>query len=270
MDAGADSICIDLEDAVPPGRKTVARIPAGRFLKELATLSPRSDEENQGPWVIVRVNDPGSTAGQRDARTLTDCPPPDAFMIPKVATAAGVWSARRLLGMRCPLIPIIETALGLDNAAQIGSSTPDVAALVFGGFDLSAELGADPGWEPLLFARSVVVHSAALSNVDAIDMPSLELGDMAVVRSEAVKARRLGFAGKTAVHPAQIPVIHEVFTPSPDDVRRARRIVEADRAAGGGPVAVKGKMVAGPLVEAARRMLERAGEHDGTRRKATE
>ncbi len=265
MDAGADAICIDLEDAVPPGRKTGARISTGRFLKELAASSPRSGDEERRPRVLVRVNDPGSTAGQRDVATLTDCPPPDAFMLPKVATEAGVWNARRFLGEDVPLIPIIETALGLDNAAHIGSSTPDVAALVFGGFDLAAELGSEPGWEPLLYARSRVVHAAALSGLDAIDMPCRELRDMAGVRAEAVKARRLGFAGKVAVHPAQIPVIHEVFSPSRDDVRRARRIVEADRASGGAAVAVKGRMVDRPVVEAARRLLERAGERVGRR-----
>lgn len=269
MGAGADAICIDLEDAVPPGRKTGARISTGRFLEKWSGSSSRAGDE-QRPRVIVRVNDPGSTAGQRDARTFTDCAPPDAFMIPKVTTDAGVWNARRFLGDDVPLIPIIETALGLDNASHIGTATPDVAALVFGGFDLAAELGAEPGWRPLLYARSRVVHAAALSGLDAIDMPSRELRDMEVVRAEAVRARRLGFAGKVAIHPGQIRVIHEAFTPSRDEVRRARRIVEADRAAGGGAVAVKGKMVDRPVVEAARRMLERAGEHDRSRRKATE
>lgn len=255
--AGADAICIDLEDAVPPGRKTGARISTGRFLKEWAEEHPGTGER---PRVIVRVNDPGSRAGQQDAAVLADRPPPDAFMIPKVTTEAGVWNARAFLGEDVPLIPIVETAPGLDSASLIATAAPAVAAIVFGGFDLSAELGSEPGWEPLLYARSRVVHAAALGRVDAIDMPSPDLRDMAAVRAEARKARRLGFAGKVAIHPAQIPAIHEVFTPSRDDVRRARRIVEADRAAGGSAVAVKGRMVDRPVVEAARRVLERAGE----------
>ena len=256
----ADAICIDLEDAVPPGRKTGARVSAGGFLKEWAEEPASRGGEAGRPRVIVRVNDPGSRAGQQDAATLADCPPPDAFMIPKVTTDAGVWNARAFLGDDVPLIPIVETALGLENASHIAAALPTVAALVFGGFDLSVELGAEPGWEPLLYARSRVVHAAALAGVDAIDMPSRELRDMATVRAEARKARRLGFAGKVAIHPAQIPAIHEVFTPSRDEVRRARRIVEADRAAGGAAVAVKGRMVDRPVVEAARRILERAGD----------
>ncbi len=251
MASGADAICIDLEDAVPPGRKAGARVSAAGFLKERAGGSPQ---------VIVRVNDPGSKAGQQDAAILADCPPPDAFMIPKVTTDAGVWNARAFLGDDVPLIPIVETAPGLENASLIAAAAPAVGAIVFGGFDLSVELGAEPGWEPLLYARSRVVHAAALGGVDAIDMPSRELRDMAAVRGEARKARRLGFAGKVAIHPAQVPALHEVFTPSRDEVRRARRIVEADRAAGGGAVAVKGRMVDRPVVEAARRVLERAGE----------
>ena len=258
--AGADAICIDLEDAVPRGRRAAARVSAGRFLKEWAQAPASHGGEAGRPRVIVRVNDPGSRAGQQDAATLADRPPPDAFMIPKVTTDAGVWNARAFLGDDVPLIPIVETALGLENASHIGKALPTVAALVFGGFDLSVELGAEPAWEPLLYARSRVVHAAALAHVDAIDMPSRELRDMAAVRAEARKARRLGFAGKVAIHPAQIPAIHEVFTPSRDEVRRARRIVEADRAAGGAAVAVKGRMVDRPVVEAARRMLERAGD----------
>ena len=226
------------------------------------------------PNIIVRVNDPESDEGRRDAAALAGGPPPDAFMIPKVTTGEGVRNARRLLGEDTPLIPIIETALGLENAARIGAASPagtasparaapTVAALIFGGFDLSVELGAEPGWESLLYARSRVVHAAALSGLGAIDMPSRDLDDVSELRAEAEKARRLGYAGKVAIHPAQIPVIHEVFTPSPEEVQQARRIIEADRAAGGGAVALDGRMVDRPVVEAARRVLMRARPASG-------
>ena len=269
--AGADAICIDLEDAVAPGRKAGARTSVARFLAEMPSSSrPRAgDASGSRLHIIVRVNDPDSDEGRRDAGALAGGLRPDAFMIPKVTTADGMHRAGCLLGEDVPLIPIIETALGLENAVQIGAASPargvsraraapTVGALIFGGFDLSAELGAEPGWEPLLYARSRVVHAAALSELDAIDMPSRDLRDLAGLRSEAVKARRLGFAGKVAIHPAQIPVIHEVFTPSPEEVKRARRILDADRAAGGGAVALEGRMVDRPVVEAARRVLDRA------------
>ena len=246
--AGADAVCIDLEDAVAPGRKTGALASVGRFLASRPSRGPVA--------VIVRVNDPDTGRGERDAGALRD-QPPDAVMIPKVTTPEGVRRASRMVGDDMPLLPIIETALGLENATRIGAASPAVAALVFGGFDLSAELGAEPDWESLLYARSRVVHAAAVSGLDAIDMPSRDLRRMAGLREEAEKARRLGYNGKVAIHPAQIPVIHEVFTPSREEIRRARRIVDADRAAGGGAVALDGRMVDRPVVEAARRVLAR-------------
>ena len=279
LSAGADAICIDLEDAVAPGAKVGARESVARFLARPETPDPAgaaptgaaptgagptgaAPVHGREPLVIVRVNDPGTGEGESDAASLAAGPLPDAFMIPKVTTAGGIRDARRLLGT-VPLIPIIETARGLENVADIGAASPSVAALIFGGFDLSVELGAEPEWEPLLYARSRVVHAAALCGIDAIDMPSRDLREMTGLRDEAAKARRLGFTGKVAIHPAQIPAIHEVFTPLAEEVEQARRIVEADRAAGGGAVALDGRMVDRPVVEAARRMLERAGERAG-------
>ena len=267
--SGADAICIDLEDAVAPARKAEARDAVTGFLAGRAAPQAAGDGSSHEPQLIVRVNDPESAKGRLDAAALARCPQPDAFMIPKVMMAESMRCAHRLLGEDVPLLPIIETALGLENVVQIGAASParavsraraapTVGALIFGGFDLSAELGAEPGWEPLLYARSRVVHAAALSELDAIDMPSRDLRDLAGLRSEAVKARRLGFGGKVAIHPAQIPVIHEVFTPSPEEVKRARKILDADRAAGGGAVALEGRMVDRPVVEAARRVLDRA------------
>ena len=255
MAAGADAVCIDLEDAVPPQRKTMAREAAARFLAEQPTGKPRGET---GPHLIIRINDPDTDLGRADAETLGGTRQPDAFMIPKVRTAAGLRRAARLLGDGAPLFALIETALGLENAVDIGQASPAVAGLVFGGFDLAIELRADPSWEPLLYARSRVVHAAALSGLDAIDMPSLGFREMSGLREEAGRVRCLGFAGKMAIHPAQLPVIHEVFTPSELEVERARRILDADREAGGGAVALEGRMVDRPVAEVARRVLARA------------
>lgn len=261
MVAGADAVCVDLEDAVGPAAKAGARDTVAAFLArwERPAVTGADPGRERRPPVIVRVNDPDSEEGRLDAEALAGVPGPDALMIPKVTGAAGVRSAQRLLGDDIPLFPIIETAAGLEHAAQIGAASPAVAALMFGGFDLSAELGAEPEWEPLLYARSRVVHAAALSGLDTIDMPSRDFRDVSRLRAEAEKALRLGMTGKVAIHPAQIPVIHDVFTPSPEEVEQARRIVEADRAAGGGAVALDGRMVDRPVVEAARRVLAQAG-----------
>lgn len=254
--AGADAVCIDLEDAVPPQRKVMAREAVTRFLAEHSARMSRNDIH--APHLIIRINDPDTELGRTDAGVLARIPQPDAFMIPKVRTAAGVRRAARLLSDGAPLFALIETALGLENAAEIGQASPAVAGLVFGGFDLALELRADPGWEPLLYARSRVVHAAALSGLDAIDMPSVDFGEMGGLREEAGRVRLLGFAGKMAIHPAQLPVIHEVFTPSELEVERAQRILDADREAGGGAVALEGRMVDRPVAAVARRVLARA------------
>ena len=254
--AGADAVCIDLEDAVPPPRKLVAREAAVRFLAERRAEGPRNTAGP--PHLIIRINDPETDLGRADAEALGGTRQPDAFMIPKVRTAAGLRRAARLLSDGAPLFALIETALGLENAVAIGQASPAVAGLVFGGFDLAIELRADPSWEPLLYARSRVVHAAALSGLDAIDMPSVDFGEMSGLREEAGRIRLLGFAGKMAIHPAQLPVIHEVFTPSELEVERAHRILDADREAGGGAVALEGRMVDRPVAEVARRVLARA------------
>ncbi|MCY4572340.1 MAG: CoA ester lyase [Gemmatimonadetes bacterium] len=268
--AGADAVCIDLEDSVAPGGKDRARRAVARFLTERsrgpgeggATESSPLPADSYGNrtsspvLLVVRVNDKTSSEGACDAATLASCPSPDAFMIPKVRTGLDVQDAARALPAAA-LLPLIETARGLENAQGV-AACDSVTALIFGGFDLAIELGAEPRWEALLYARSRVVHAAALGGLDAIDMPSRNFGEMSGLREEAIGARRLGFTGKVAIHPAQIPVIHEVFTPSADEVRRAREIVEADRAAGGSAVALAGRMVDRPVVEAARRVLQRA------------
>ena len=254
--AGADAVCIDLEDAVPPQRKVVAREAATRFLAERSAGAQRKDAGS--PHLIIRINDPDTDLGRADAEALGGTRQPDAFMLPKVRTAAGLRRAARLLGDGAPLFALIETALGLENAVDIGQASPAIAGLVFGGFDLAIELRADPSWEPLLYARSRVVHAAALSGLDAIDMPSLGFRELSELREEAGRARFLGFAGKMAIHPAQLPAIHEVFTPSELEVERAHRILDADREAGGGAVALEGRMVDRPVAEVARRVLARA------------
>ena len=269
--AGADAVCLDLEDAVAPSRKDEARKAVARFLAARSRdPGPGDATESSSPKptdgyragtrssisLIVRTNDLTSSEGERDAAALAGCPSPVVFMVPKVKTAADVQVAARKLPA-AGLLPLVETARGLENAGGI-AGCDRVAGLVFGGFDLSVELGAEPVWEALLYARSRVVHAAALSRLDAIDMPSRDFREMAGLREEATRAHRLGFTGKVAIHPAQIPVIHEIFTPSPGEVRRAGEILAADRAAGGSAVALDGRMVDRPVVEAARRVIQRA------------
>ena len=252
--AGADAVCIDLEDAVPSARKAQARGEVVEFLGRWG-----GGDSHRRTRLIVRINDLGSEVGWGDLHAIADGPRPDGVMVPMVRATVEVGVVAERTEEEVAVLPLIETARGLEHAVEIGA-VEAVAGLVFGGFDLALELGAEPEWEPLLYARSRVVHAAAVSGLPAYDMPSRDYRDMRELREEAGRGRALGFAGKTAIHPAQIRVIHEVFTPSREEVERARAIVEADRGADGGAVGMGGRMVDRPVVEAARRVLERAGE----------
>jgi len=154
----------------------------------------------------------------------------------------------------------VETARGLHRVESLALAGLPLAGLVFGGMDLAAELGTRFEWEPLLFARSRIVHAAALAGVGAIDVPWAPLDDPEGLTSETTRAARMGFQGKLAIHPAQVPVIHAALAPAPAEIESARRILRAAAASAEGVQVVDGRMVDRPLVLGAERVLARAGE----------
>jgi (S)-citramalyl-CoA lyase len=258
--AGADAVCLDLEDGVAPEGKDAARTEVARFLAGW----PGTES---GPEMVVRINDPRGDHGRRDLEALTSSRLPRAVMVPKVdgpQTLVDVAAtlARGAPGGRSPaLLPLIETARGLERVEVIATAELPLGDLVFGGMDLAAELGASFDWEPLLYARSRLVHAAALAGVGAIDVPWAPLNEPQGLFEETRRAARLGFTGKLAIHPKQVPVIHEALVPSAEELERARRIVAAWASANsGGVVVVDGRMVDRPLVLGAERVLARAGE----------
>lgn len=257
---GADGVCVDLEDAVGPDRKDEARERTVELLGERGAGAPPG---SSSPAFLVRINAPGSRAGAGDLDALAGLDrPPDAILIPKVVDPAEVAGVAEALGAgagRFRLVPLVETARGLAAVEEIAVAAPTVTGLLLGGHDLALELGARPRWEPLLYARSRVVHSAALAGIDALDMPLLDVSDPDRLRTEARAARSLGFTGKAAIHPDQVGPIQDVFTPDADEVREARRVVEAYRTSEGDAVLLDGKVVDRPVLEAARRVLARAG-----------
>ena len=250
MNSGADAICIDLEDAVAPSRKDEARSALAEFMGQ---------DRGAGPDIIVRLNDPDSEQWRPDVNAVAGNRP-DAVIIPKVKNEDSIKWIADVFGDSARLLPLIETAQGLDNVTWIAAAHASVVGLVFGGFDLALELGAEPGWDSLLYARSRVVHAAALNRITALDMPSRDIENLEALRKEAEWARRMGFGGKTAIHPDQVPVIRDVFTPSEKEVEWARRVVEATKSSEEGAVMVDGKMVDKPIAEAAKRILSRAGQ----------
>jgi citrate lyase beta subunit len=160
-----------------------------------------------------------------------------------------------------PLIALIETAAALFAAPAIARGHPQLQALMLGGADLSAELGCDFAWEPLLFARGQLVAAAAVTapaQLGCIDVPFLNVADADACRAEAARVAALGFTAKALIHPSQAAPVHAGFAPTPAALAHAQRVVEATTS-GGGALLVDGKMVDRPVLIAAQRTLRRAG-----------
>ena len=249
---GTDAVIVDLEDAVAPDDKAAARA---------AALAWLGGTDRAGVARCLRSNALRTAAGLRDILALVDGGvTPDFLVIPKTETADEMALLDTLLIGSCSrtqFLPLVETARGVVHAEEIAAH-PRVAGLVLGGADLAADLGAAMDWEPLLYARSRLVHAAATAGIAVIDVPRLDLGDEAGLREETQRVRRLGFTGKLAIHPGQVATINDAYTPDDADVARARRIVAAVEAARGGVAVVDGRMVDAPVVRAAERVLARA------------
>jgi len=249
--SGADIVCVELEDGIAPKDKEAARF-AGLALFE----QPQADD---GTERIVRINCLRSAFGIADVHAvLRSASPPPALMLPKVTSPEEVRSLDELLdeaGHATRLHVIIETNAGLEAAFEIALASSRIDALFFGGVDMAAELRCKNAWQPLLYARSRVVHAAANAGIDAIDVPYLDLQDMAGMRTEAQLARDLGFSGKGSIHPSQIAILNEVFTPDADAIRHARRVLEAFERADTGLVVIDGKLIEKPVLREMRRQI---------------
>ena len=249
--SGTDIVCVELEDGIAPKDKAAARKSA------LALFEQPQDDD--GVERIVRINCLREAFGLADVQAVlaTDTPPP-ALMLPKVRTPEEVAWLDDLLterGHDTRLHVIIETNRGLQAAFEIAHSSPRIDALFFGGVDMAAELRCENAWEPLLYARSRVVHAAASAGVDVIDVPYLDLEDPEGMADEARKAKALGFSGKGSVHPKQIPALNEVFTPTTDEIARARRITKTFEEADTGLVVIDGKLIEKPVLRDMYRIL---------------
>ncbi|MFL2740111.1 MAG: HpcH/HpaI aldolase/citrate lyase family protein [Paracoccaceae bacterium] len=242
--SGVDMVCVELEDGIAPKDKAEAR------KKALALFDkPHSDD---GVERIVRINSMREKFGIEDVNAIlsTQTPPP-ALMMPKVRSPDEVIILDQLLseaGHDTRLHVIIETNEGLEAAYEIAHSSDRMDAMFFGAIDMAPELRCDMAWEPLLYARSKVVHAAASAGLDVIDVPYLDLDDLDGMRVAAEQARMLGFSGKGSIHPKQIPILNEVFTPSPDQINRARRTIAEFEKAATGLVVIDGKLIEKPVM----------------------
>ena len=256
LKSGTDMVCVELEDGIAPHDKETARNLALKLFQE--------KQENDGVERILRINCLREKFGIEDIQSILSTKnPPPALMIPKVKTSQEVKLLDDLLsekGHNCRLHIIIETNEGLENAFDIANCSQRIDALFFGGVDMSAELRCENKWEPLLYARSRIVHAAASAGIDAIDVPYLDLDDLDGMKEEAIKAKELGFSGKGSIHPKQISVLNNVFTPSIEVIERAKKITSTFEEANTGLVVIDGKLIEKPVLREMYRILSIANK----------
>ncbi len=249
-ESDADVVVFDLEDAVGPGNK-----PAGRAAVADVVTDPAFDP---GCEVCVRVTD--------DARADLGFLADDSFrldllMLPKTETADDVTDLAALLseyGVDIPVCALCETAQGVLNAPEIAAAEA-TAAIAFGAEDLAADIGAnrtEAGTE-VLYARERVVLAASAAGVDAIDTVYTDIDDTDGLTEATAVARDLGYDGKMAIHPAQVPVINDAFAPSDEQIEWARRVLEAREKHEEGVFRVDDEMIDAPLIARAENILER-------------
>jgi citrate lyase subunit beta/citryl-CoA lyase len=269
MTSGADALIVDLEDSIALDGKARARDSAAAFLKDAMAGAAR-------PYIMVRVN--GLQTGLTDADLdVVVAAKPDAIMLPKAEGGASVIHADAKLAVReaknglpdghIKILPIAtETAAALFVAGTFAGASARLIGLTWGAEDLSAELGAqanrdgEGGWlDPYRLARVLCIAGAAAAGVPAIDTVYVDFRNAEGFRNECREACRDGFVGKMAIHPAQVPIINEVFTPSAEALAHARSVVDGFTATpGAGVVGIGGVMYDRPHLARAQQLLARA------------
>jgi len=251
LEAGADIVCVDLEDAVARERKAEARALTLPLFKQHA----RTDIE-----LMVRVNGLSTPDGLKDLSAILELDfPPPAIMIPKIRSAEEIQLIETLLSTgparRIRFCVIVETNQGLERAHEIARASARIDSMILGAVDMSADLRCQKAWEPLLYTRSRLVHAAASAGIDLLDVPFLNLEDPEGLREEARRCAALGFTGKASIHPKQLPIIHEAFTPDAQTIEKAKKVCAAFERDKTGLVVVDGELIELPVVRSMYRVL---------------
>lgn len=260
---GADALILDLEDAVAIKEKDSARRLVRRAIRELGF---------GGAPLIIRVNPAGSPYLEDDLAAIVPLSP--GYLMPtKVSGAddmralsarmAAIEAESGLEAGSVGLIPLIETALGVENAFQIAGSDPRIKGLFLGAEDLTSDLGAarSKGGQEIFYARSRMVMAAKACGIPVYDTPFTDVNDDEGLEADAAFAKSLGFDGKAAISPRHVAAINQVFSPKLEEIAYAREVMAAIRegeAAGLGAVSLRSKMIDKPIVDRARRLLEAA------------
>lgn len=248
---------LDLEDSVPVDGKDAARAAA------IGCLMKATADTDHATVLGLRLNAPGTVHGLKDLVAVAESGLRHAvLLVPKVESARDVDLVATALDAshgQLHVWALIETPRAIQALKEILGSHC-LAGVVFGAADYAAATGCRLGSRGLWYARSALAAGAAAADLPAIDSPYFELDNPHGLRQDAEEARDLGFTGKGAVHPDQLPIIREAFRPSAQEVTAARAIVAAADAARGGMTRVDGQMVGPPVVAAARALIARAGE----------
>ena len=249
--SGADMVCIELEDGIAIKDKDEAR---KNTINSLKTLEIKNDVE-----LVVRVNCQRTKPGLLDLEAFISSKlNVKALMLPKVKTPDEITFIDDLLtdcNLDTDLHVIMETNEALENIYDIAHASKRIVALYFGGVDMAAELRVPNSYENLIYARSKLVHAGASVGIDVIDVPYLDLEDMDGMKKEAELVRNLGFTGKGSIHPKQINILNEVFTPSNEEIIKAKRIIDQFNASDTGLVVIDGKLIEKPVLREMKRRI---------------
>jgi citrate lyase subunit beta / citryl-CoA lyase len=259
---GADAVILDLEDAVSIAEKDSARILVREAIKNI---------DYNGVEVVVRINPLDNEFGPSDVEVIARVKP-HALLVPK-ADEIEIAEIHKLLERieeeegfekgSIAVIPLIETAYGLENVYNVIRSSDRVSAVLLGAEDLTADLGIKRSkeGEEIFYARNKVATACKAMKIDAIDTPYTDINDFEGLEKDTIRAKSLGMSGKAVINPRQIDTIHHVFAPSEEEIKHGLRIIEAMEEAkreGKGVFSLDGKMVDAPIINRALNTLEMA------------
>ena len=251
ISSGSDMVCIELEDGIAIKDKDEAR---KNTFKALETLEVKSGVE-----LVVRVNCQRTKFGLMDLEAVVSSKTNvKAIMLPKVKTPDEITFIDDMLtdcGLDTDLHVIMETNEALESIYDIAHASKRIVALYFGGVDMAAELRVPNEYKNLIYARSRLVHAGASVGVDVIDVPYLDLEDMDGMKKEAELVRDLGFTGKGSIHPKQINMLNKIFTPSKEEIIKAKKIVDQFNESDTGLVVIDGKLIEKPVLREMQRKI---------------
>lgn len=265
---GADSVILDLEDAVSPAEKDSARILVRNALKYLKYSNCE---------IIIRINSTDTDFWKKDLDEIIPLKP-HMIMPPKVNSAKDVQAVadyieavekKHNIEKSVSIIALIESAQGVENAFEIAKACDRVKAIFLGAEDLTADLRCKrtKKGDEIFYSRGRIVTAARAAGIDAYDTPFTDVEDEEGLRADAEFAKGLGFTGKAAISPRHVMAINEVFSPTVEEIEYAKEVMDIIRVAkeqGKGAISLRGKMIDAPIVERARQTLEMAKALGGT------